>query len=314
MKRYLLEQIASLIVMLIIASFLIFALVYISPGDPVSALLGTQARNPQRVAQLRAEFNLDKPFLDQYWIWISHAVRGDFGNSTVDQEPVGRAIAQALPTTLWLIVLAEGLAIGLSVAAASVAAYFGRAPDFLVGLASSVGSAIPSFVAATVLSIIFAVNLKVFPVLGAGHGFLDRLWHLTLPAIALAIALSALLTRVGRAAMREEMASDHVNAEITRGVPPRRVFRRHVLRNSAPPLLSVIGLQIPGLIAATVVVEQVFNLSGVGSLLLNGVNSHDFPLVQAIALLMVFTVACSGVIIDLLNSALDPRITVGRRA
>lgn len=313
MRRYLVEQLVSLVGMMVLASFLIFALVYLSPGDPVSALLGTQARNPQRVAQLRAEFHLDKPFLEQYWIWISHAVRGDFGDSTVDQQSVGRAIAEALPTTLWLIVLAEGLAIGVSVAAASAASYFGRVPDFLVGLASSVGAAIPSFVAATVLSIIFAVNLKVFPVLGAGHGFLDRLWHLTLPAIALAIALSALLTRVGRAAMREEMASDHVNAEITRGVPPRRVFRRHVLRNSAPPLLSVVGLQIPGLIAATVVVEQVFNLNGVGSLLLNGVNSHDFPLVQAIALMMVFTVACSGVIIDVLNSALDPRIALGRR-
>jgi peptide/nickel transport system permease protein len=314
MRRYLLEQVISLVAMMVFASFLIFALVYLSPGDPVSALLGTQARNPQRVAELRSQFHLDKPFLDQYWIWITHAVRGDFGDSTVDQQPVGHAIASALPVTLWLIALAEGLAILVSVTAAAVASYFGRVPDFLVGMASSVGSAIPSFVAATVLSIVFAVNFKVFPVLGAGHGFLDRLWHLTLPAIALAIALSALLTRVGRAAMKEELASDHVNAEITRGVPTRRVFRRHVLRNSAPPLLAVVGLQIPGLIAATVVVEQVFNLSGVGSLLLSGVNSHDFPLVQAIALLMVFTVACSGVVIDVLTSMLDPRIRLGGRA
>lgn len=313
MRRYLLEQAVSLLVMLLVASFIIFSLVYLSPGDPVSALLGTQVRNPQRVAELRQQFNLDDPFLQQYWLWISHAVQGDFGTSTTNQQPVGEAIVRALPVTIWLIALAEGLTILISLGAGAIAAYYGGVPDALVGLGASVGSAIPSFVAATVLSIVFAVNLEVFPVLGAGHGVLDRLWHLALPSLALAIALSALLTRVSRAAMREELASDHVNTEISRGIPFPRVFRRHVLRNSAPPILSIIGLQIPGLIAATVVVEQVFDLHGVGSLLLSGVNSHDFPLVQAIALLMVVTVAVSGVLVDLAISFFDPRIRLGRR-
>jgi peptide/nickel transport system permease protein len=313
-RRYLLIQVGSLLAMLLVASFIVFSLVYLSPGDAVSALLGNQARNPARVAQLRAEYHLDKPFFEQYWIWLSNAVHGDFGKSTVDQEPVGQAIVKALPVTLWLIVLAEGLTILISLAAATIAACFKGVPDTVISLGASAGSAIPSFVAATVLSIIFAVNLKVFPVLGAGHGFTDRLWHLALPAIALAIAFSALLTRVARASMREELASDHVNTEITRGIRFPRVFRRHVLRNSAPPLLAVIGLQIPGLIAGTVVVEQVFNLNGVGALLLSGVNSHDFPLVQAITLLMVATVAVTGMLVDLAHVMLDPRVRLGERA
>lgn len=311
MLSYFRREALALVVLLLVASFVIFSIVYIAPGDPLATLIGNQSPTPERLAQLTAQYNLDKPFLQQYWIWLTHALQGNFGLSTQFQQPVSTLVANAAAVSLPLIVYAETLVILIGLVAGGIAARWPGAPDSVIGIATSVGVAIPSFVAAVILSIIFSVNLRWFPATGSGEGFIDTLWHLTLPAVALAIALSALLTRIGRTAMREEHESPHVTTEVARGMPESRVFRRHVLRNGLPPMLAVIGLQIPALIAGTVVVEQAFNLGGLGSLLLSAVNSNDFPLVQAIALLIVVVTVVSGVAVDLLHGWLDPRVVVG---
>lgn len=308
MVRFLRVQVISALTLLILGSFVIFSVVSLAPGDPLSVLLGNSPPSPERVAQLRATYHLDEPFLNQYLLWLEGVVRGDFGRSTVYQEQVSTLIGQALPITLQLMLYTEIIIIIMGVGAAALSTRYPGLPDTVITTMSSVGVAIPTFVAASVLSLLLTVETQLFPGLGIGEGVWDRIWHLTLPAFSLAIAMSALLARVGRASMQQEMASGHVEAERSRGVPMPRIMRRHVLRNAAPPMLSVIGLQVPRLVAGAVIVETVFGLGGMGSLLINGVNANDFPVVQAVALMILVFTVISGIAVDLVSRVFDPRL------
>lgn len=314
MLRYLGKQAATLVVLLLVASLLIFGLVYLAPGDPLSTLLGNRTPDPQRVSLLRSQYHLNEPFLERYWLWLGSAVQGDFGTSISSQTSVSGLLRSAAPVTLWLIVYSQLLVIVIGTTAAAVAARFKGVPDAIVALGTTMGATIPTFVTAVLLSTVFTVQFRIFPATGAGTGFTDRLWHLTLPAITLAIVSSAMLARIGRAAMREETESPHTLTETARGVPSGRVFRRHVLRNAAPPMLAVVGLQIPAMIAGSVIVERAFGLSGLGSLLLNGATAHDYPVVQTVALLIVLVTVITAVVVDILQGMLDPRVKIGARS
>jgi peptide/nickel transport system permease protein len=195
----------------------------------------------------------------------------------------------------------------------SIAACFRGWPDTVIIVATSIGVAIPNFVAAIILSMIFAVSLDWFPVIGDGEFFWDRLYHLTLPAISQAIVASALLSRVARSSIRNELQNEHVQTAIARGLPAGFTFRKHVLRNASGPMLSVVGLQVPAMLAGTVVIDRAFDLDGLGSLLLTGVNSSDFPIVQAVALIMVTATVVINVGVDIVLAFLDPRIRLDRR-
>lgn len=312
MGRYLARQFAVLVALLLVGSFVIYSVVDLAPGDPLAALIGNQNPSPERIAQLQAQYNLDQPFLARYGLWLAGAVQGDFGDSIVYQSSVTSLLAKALPISITLILMAEFIIIVIGLAAAIIAARYRGAPDTVVALGSSLAVSVPVFVIAVILSIIFGRMLGWFPTVGPGEGGLDRIYHLILPAIAIAIGASALLARVGRSALRDELESPHVTTEQARGVSESRIFRRHVLRNGLPPMLAVIALQIPALIAGTVVVEQAFNLGGVGTLLLSAANAGDFALVQAIALLTLVVTVTLGILVDIAYSALDPRVQVGR--
>jgi ABC-type dipeptide/oligopeptide/nickel transport systems, permease components len=186
--------------------------------------------------------------------------------------------------------------------------------DTSVNLFSSIGLAVPSFVAAIILITVFAVQLGWFPVLGPGSGIVDRLWHLTLPAIALALSSVAFVARITRFAAREELGRDHVNAALVRGIPRGVVLRRHVARNALVPISTVVGLTSASLIAGSVVVDQAFALNGLGSYLIGSVNNHDYPVVQAITLLMVLAFVLVNTVIDIAYPWIDPRIELGARS
>lgn len=313
MKRYLMGQLVGLLGILLVASFIIFLSIHIAPGSAETAIVGQRTVSPERLAAIRAQYHLDDPFFVQYLRWLGDAVRLDLGDSIVLSEPVSNRIRQAAPSTIMLVLYAETMVIALGVTGAAIAAKYPGWRDAAITAVTSIAAAIPAFVAAIYLSGYLAVNRGWFPVLGGGEGFLDRIYHLTLPAVSLALLLCALLARVGRAAMRTELGGEHVETAIARGLPARRVFRRHVLRNAAAPMISVVALQVPALVAGTVVVEQVFNIDGLGSLLMTGVNSNDFPIVQAVGLIIVTLTVVSGVIADIAYAALDPRVTVGER-
>lgn len=313
MARYALRQLGVLAALLLVGSFVIFSVVDLAPGDPLAALLGNQPPSPERIAQLNAQYHLDEPFMTRYFLWLADAVQGDLGDSIVYQTSVASLLAKALPISLVLILMAEFMIVLFGLIAAIISARYRGAPDNIVALGSSLAVSVPVFVIAVLLSIVFGRVLGWFPTVGSGENFLDTLYHLFLPALAIAIGASALLARVGRSALKDELESPHVTTEVARGVPEGRVFRRHVLRNGLPPMLAVIALQVPALIAGTVIVEQAFNLGGAGSLFLAGVNAGDFALVQAIGLIILFVTVTLGIAVDIAYGLLDPRAKVARQ-
>ena len=288
------------------ASFLIFAALYLAPGDPATLLAGGRA-TPALLEQIRVQNHLNDPVWARYWDWLSGAVRGDLGDSFIYRQSVTSLLAPRAGTTIFLviyaaiIILSVGITLGLSSA-------LRRRLGGVVTAGTAIGMATPAFVAAILLITVFAVNLGWFPVFGSGEGFVDRLWHLTLPAIALAFAWVAYVAQITKAAVREELTREHVETARSRGIPGSLIVRRHVLRNAMIPITTVAGLTVAGLIAGAVVVEQAFGLNGLGSFLVQAAGQKDFAVVQAIALLLVATFVIANAVVDLANGLLDPRL------
>jgi peptide/nickel transport system permease protein len=309
--RFVLTRVAALVITLLVASFLIFAALYLAPGDPATLLAGGRA-TPALLEQIREQNHLNDPVWARYWDWLSGAVRGDLGDSFIYRQSVTSLLAPRAGTTIFLviyaaiIILTVGITLGLSSA-------LRRRLGAVVTVGTAIGMATPAFVAAILLITVFAVNLGWFPVFGSGEGFVDRLWHLTLPAIALAFAWVAYVAQITKAAVREELTREHVETARSRGIPGPLIVRRHVLRNAMIPITTVAGLTVAGLIAGAVVVEQAFGLNGLGSFLVQAAGQKDFAVVQAIALLLVATFVVANAVVDLVNGLLDPRLRLAGR-
>ena len=236
---------------------------------------------------------------------------GDFGLSIAYNQPVSTRLSQAIGPTLFLVTYAAVLIIAIGIVLGLVSALRPGKVDGAIMVATSIGVAIPTFVASIVLLSVFSVDLNLFPVSGAGSGFFDRLKHLTLPAIALALWATALLVRVTRTSVREELGQEYVDTAEVRGLTRQTVVRRHVLRNALIPISTVAGLQVAGLISGAVVVEQAFNVNGIGQLLVSSVSQKDYATVQAISMILVGAFVIVNTIVDILYSVLDPRVRVG---
>jgi peptide/nickel transport system permease protein len=308
-------RLVGCVVTLVISSFVVFGSLYLAPGSPIGYLTGGRSLSPATIASIKAQYHLNDPFLTRYWDWLTGALHGDFGQSIVFRQAVGPLISARIETTILLVAMAAAMILVVGIAAGALAALRGGIADSGVLLAGSIGIAVPSFVAAIVLISVFAVNLGWFPVFGAGNGLIDRLWHLTLPAIALALSSTAFVARVTRTTMREELAREHVETARVRGIPERLVVRRHVFRNALIPISTVGGLTVASLIAGSVVVEQAFGLSGIGQFLIQSVNAKDFAVVQAIALILVVSFVVVNTLVDIAYRLIDPRVSLaGARA
>ena len=309
---YLGKRLAALVGVLIVSSFIVFAGMYLAPGSPEQFLVQGRTVTPEVLAAIREQYGLDDPFLLRYWHWLLDVLQGDLGRSLLTQQDVTTLVASRLPTTLSLAlyaaILIVVLGVGLGVLAATKSGVFEK----LVVFGSNLGFAVPTFFAALVLMFLFGSSLGWFPVSGSGEGFVDRLWHLTLPAIALAFPGIAVVARITRTAVREEQGSEHVVMAIARGVPKQLVLGRHTIRNSMLPVSTVIGTQIAGLLASAFVIEYAFTLDGIGSLLVNSVQKKDFAVVQAIALIMVLAFGLINLIVDLLYAVIDPRVRLSQ--
>jgi peptide/nickel transport system permease protein len=303
--------VATRVATLVVASFLIFVAISAAPGDPVRLIVGDKA-SPAAVEAVRHTLGLDKPVLQRYGDWLAGAVHGDFGQSIVYKTDVGPLISARIETTLLLVAYAAVLIVLVGCALGIIGGAFRRASPVVAGV-SGVLLGFPAFVAAQLLVALLALRWGWFPVQGAGEGFADRLYHLTLPAISLTLGFSAWVTQVTMAAVREERAREHVTTARGRGVAPARVFRRHVLRNAAIPMITVSGLTVAGLFAGAVVVEQAFNLAGIGSLLVAAVAAKDYNIVLAVSVILVAVFIVATSLIDILHVALDPRLK-SRRA
>ncbi|KJL20359.1 Glutathione transport system permease protein GsiC [Microbacterium oxydans] len=308
-------KLGGLLLTLFLASLLVFFSRFLVPGDPVSFLLRGRKPSAEAVAQVTAQYGLDKPPWEQYLRWIGGVLQGDFGRSLQFRQDVSVVLGERLPLTLMLVVMAGTIIAVVGLVFGAVAALNrGRMLDRVVLIGLTVLGAIPSFVGSIVLIAVFSVQLGWFPSFGSGDGFVDMLYHLVLPSIALAIVFIVLVGKVTRSAMVEQLGREHVEVSISRGVKRTVVVRRHVLRNALGPILTVSGVLVAGLIVASSIVEAAFGLAGVGSLLVQSVDRLDFPVVQAIVLLVVTAFVAINAVVDILEPWIDPRSAAGAGA
>jgi ABC-type dipeptide/oligopeptide/nickel transport system permease component len=301
---YIGKRLLALIVLLFGISILVFLMLQLIPGSPVTALLGQSATNPAAVARLTQELGLNRPLPVQYWHWLENAVRGNFGYSYNSQQPVSALLAQNLPATLelagagLLISLVGGIVLG-----AVAAVRRNTAVDSVsMGIAMTL-VALPSFWLGLVLILAFAVALPWFPVVGG-----SSLRGLVLPAFTLGLGLIGITGRFVRSSLLEAMHSPHVAAARAKGLTKRTVFVRHIARNALLPVLTVIGLQVGSLLSGTVLVEVVFSRPGIGRLLVQSILSKDYATVQATVLIIASFYAVTNLIVDLLYPLVDPRV------
>ncbi|MEU8109121.1 ABC transporter permease [Nonomuraea muscovyensis] len=297
------RKLASLPATLLATSFVIFGAAYAAPGDPVTFLAGGKDNlSPEHIAAVRAQYHLDDPFVVQYGRWLGDAVTGDLGRSLQYNDQVGDLLAARLPSTLGLVAYSTVLFVVFGVGLGVLAAVRGGRVDAAVVAGTTFATSVPPFVVATALISLFGVQLGWFPVLGGGS-----LWHLTLPAVTLATGALAIISRVTRQAMIEQRELDHVTVARASGLSERLIVVRHVLRGALGPIVTMCGLVTAGMLAGTVVVETAFGISGVGSLLVHAINTHDFPVTQAVLLLMVAAYITVTTLVELLQPLIDPR-------
>lgn len=310
MIRYLSRRLTAMVVTLLVASFIVYAALYLSPGDPLDLLITSSSATPELIAAVREQFGLDKPFFVSYIDWLMGVFRGDFGTSLRFRQDVGALIASRLPTSLLLIAMAGTLTVILGI---SLGVYSGLKPgrtDRTILNATSLLSSLPVFVTAFAFLFIFGVGLGWFPVSGGGDGFADQMYHLVLPSITLSLALCAIIVRITRASVKEQVGSEHVSVAQGRGISGYTLYGRHVFRNSLTPILTQCGIVVAGLLVSSQLVEVTFGLDGMGSLMIQSVQSGDFPVVQAITLIIVFAYVVTNLVIDLLLPVVDPRISL----
>jgi peptide/nickel transport system permease protein len=312
--RFFVRRLAMLIVSLLVASFVIFAAIYLAPGNPISALTGGRSIPPESLHVLEARYHLDQPFLVQYWYWLTNALHGNLGFSITLRENVSTLIASRITTTAGLVLYSSILIIAIGVGLGIMSGLRPGLLDTSILVLTAISASLPAFVAAIVLILVFAVQLQWFPSLGNGVGFFDQVKHLTLPAVALAISSLAIVARVTRAAIREESRKEHVQTAVSRGIPTAQLIWRHVLRNAAIPITTISGITIASLIALAAVVEVVFGLAGLGAYLVQSAQNKDLAVVQGISLLLVGAFVAVNVLVDVLYAVLDPRVSLGSRA
>lgn len=310
LTRTLLGRLGGLLLTLFLASIVIFSAVLLT-GDPIAALAGGAKPTPELIAQIRAEFHLDEPVWTRYWLWLTGVFQGDFGRSFVYKTDVVTLVAPRFGITLQLVLLTVALILVFGVGSGILAATRGRAVDRTVSVLTSLGMALPTFVMAILLIWIFATSLGWFPVYGQGEGFWDRLWHLILPAISLAVLFLAYISRVTRTALVAQLHSEHVDTARVRGIPKSRIFGVHVLRNASPQILAISGITVAGLFAAAAIAEVAFGIGGIGSLLVQAAARADLPVVQIISLLLVTIFVVLNAVSDLISALIDPSSVVG---
>ncbi|MGH3165618.1 MAG: ABC transporter permease, partial [Trebonia sp.] len=306
------RRLLAVIPVLIGVTFLTFAVMSVLPNDTAQAILGLNA-TPAAVAALNRTLGLDLPFWQRYWHWLVNVLHGNLG-TTVQGESVNHELAIHAPTTLMLVLYALVVSVLLAIIVATLAA---RRPngvaDRISLVVSMLGLSTAPYVFAFLLIIVFAVKLEWFPVLsGAVSGPASFFRNLTLPACAIGFGLFAIYTRLLRADLVEQMQrEDYIVTARAKGVAPWRVLIRHALRNSMFNLITVIGLNLGGLVGAAAIIETIFQVQGIGNDLITGISNHDEPLIEGITLVFALVTVIGNLLADLAYAVLDPRIRHG---
>lgn len=303
MARYLLRRLLLTVPVLLGVATLVFALIHLVPGDPAQAMLGDGA-SQEEILKLRQSLGLDRPLLSQYKSFLFGVVRGDLGRSFRNNAPVTAQIRERFPNTAVLALAAMLVAMLFAIPLGIVAAvYKGRFVDHAAMTLALVGISMPNFWLGPLLAILFSVRLGWLPVSGTGS-----VAHLILPAVTLGAALSAILARMTRASLLEELRELYVLAARARGLSGSRAVLRHAFRNSLIPIVTIIGLQFGAVLTGTIITETIFAWPGVGRLLIQAINFRDYPLIQGCILFISVTYVAMNLLTDLTYGYLDPRI------
>lgn len=317
MTRFVLTKIAHAIITFVLSAIVIFFGVRMLPGDPALAMAGEEA-TPERLAAIRADLGLDQPLIIQFLAFLRAILTGDLGESTRTGLKVTDMIATTLPVTLWLAAYAIVVAVVVGVALGMVAErYRGKWPEFGANIIALLGLSVPNFWIGLLAILGLAVGLGWFPASGYVDVLSDPIrgiYYLTLPAVILGTSLAAVITRQTRASMIETMGTDYVRMARAKGLSRPRVLFRYGLRNSLIVLVTIVGLQLGGLISGAVVTERIFALPGIGKLTLDAVFSRDYPVIQAVVLVITASYIIINLAVDLLYSVINPQIRVSEDA
>lgn len=313
--RYVAKRLLSLIPVLLVVSILVFSLMHLAPGDPASAILGMGATAAD-LERLKEELGLNLPLYEQYVRWVVGVLHGDLGRSYFMEESVGQAIAGHFRPTLSLALFAELIALVLALPAGIYAACRrGRPADRIVMLLSLLALAVPSFILGLLLILLLGVLLALFPIGGYApleEGLLPHLRYLVLPALALGSTQAALIARMTRAAMAEVLDRNFIRTLVAKGMRGGNVVGVHALRNALFPILTAVGQSMASLLSGAIVVETVFNIPGLGQLLINSIARRDFAMIQGIVLVVTVICVLVNLLVDLLYGVADPRVRLDK--
>ena len=303
--RFALRRIGRLIVTVFLISTIIFFVIRVIPGDPALVIAGMDA-SAEDIAAIRARIGTDRPIMVQYFDWLWRVLRFDFGTSLTSGQPVTQLILERFPLTLSLALL--GIVIGIVIAVplgilSAVRRWSGW--DYFGMAFSQIGMAIPSFWLGILLLLLLAVKVRLFPLFGVGS-----FRHLVLPSVALGLARAAILLRLTRASMIEELSKEYVITARSKGLTERMVKYKHALRNGLLPVVTIAGIQLGYMLGGAIIIEQVFSLPGLGRLFLFGVYQRDFPLIQGGVIFVALVFSLINFLVDILYSVLNPRIRI----
>lgn len=315
MGRYLARRLLAMIPLLLGISFIVFALLNILPGDPVSIMLSSNPHttpDAETIAQMRAQYGLDKPLLTQYFIFLGNLFKGDLGTSMYTQQPVLEAIFERMPATIELALAALAISVVIAIPVGVISAVRQYSwIDHLCLVGTLIGVSMPSFWLGLLLMLTFSLKWRLLPLSGMGYlynGIADVVRHLIMPAFTLGFGMAALLARVTRSSMLEVLGQDYIRTARAKGLHEKAVIYRHALRNGFIPILTVLGVQFGYLLGGSVIVETIFSWPGIGRLAVNSIMNRDLPVVQGTVLVFTLIFILVNLAVDILYAAVDPRI------
>jgi peptide/nickel transport system permease protein len=309
MIRYAAGRVLAMVPVLFGVSIVVFLLIRLIPGNPAISILGERA-TPELVERVKNQLGLDLPVWRQYLHFLGNASRLDFGPSYFYKQEVSTLTLERIPVTLTLIGYAMAIGLVISVPFATWAAIRREGPaDHVIRLVFTSIIGIPTFWMGIILALLLSVRWKLLPLGGIGVSRLDTLWHLTLPALTIGLHISPTLVRALRSSLIEVMSSDYVTTGVAMGLRPVTRLFSYVLRNGLTPFISTLGLNIGWLIGGTIIIEQVFGVPGVGSLLITSILTRDYSIIQFVALVLAFLVIVVNLLTDLTYALLDPRVS-----
>ncbi|GLS33876.1 peptide/nickel transport system permease protein [Mesorhizobium albiziae] len=307
MLLYLIKRVVLAIAIVVVAVTLLFLMIRALPGDPAAVLLGPRA-TPEMKAQLHEQMGLDKPFVVQLAAFFGGLLNGDLGFDVFSRRPVADIVFEQLPYTIELILVSILWAVSVAVPLGCYSAMRRNSViDQVVGVVAVATMAIPSFVVAVYALLIFAVMLGWLPAIGAGNGLWDRLIHLILPSLAIGISWVGYVSRLVRASMLEILGETHIRMARSFGISEWRIVARYALPLAILPTVTILGVGIAWLLSSAVFIEVVFARPGIGALIVNAVNTRNYPIVMGTVLVTTFLIVAATTISDLINGALDPR-------